>query len=61
MVTCAIIFIALFSVPVACCCTCLNRFNTNDTDEGVIENVDTDNDKDDNFEPLRNDEEDSVK
>jgi hypothetical protein len=42
-------------------CTCLNPFNTNDTDEAVGENVDTDDDQGEDVEDICNDEEDFVK
>jgi hypothetical protein len=42
-------------------CTCLNPFNTNDTDEAVSEDLDTDDDQDEDVEDIRNDEEDCVK
>jgi hypothetical protein len=42
-------------------CTCLNHFNTKDTHNAVIEDVDTDNDQDEDVEDICNDEEDCVK
>jgi hypothetical protein len=42
-------------------CTCLNPFNTNDTDETVREDVDTDDDKYEDVEDICNTKEDSLK
>ena len=40
--------------------SCLNAFNTGDTDEAVSQDVDTDNDHDEDVEDDSNDEEDNV-
>ena len=41
-------------------CTCLNPFNTADTDEAVNQDVDTDNDHEEDIVDDSNDEEDKM-
>jgi len=42
------------------CWSCLNSFNTVDTDEAVNQDVDTDNDHEEDVVDYSNDEEDNV-